>query len=89
MQPEMPPLQLKPMYVMPSFDTIDSNLMDDYIYCPQIYNDPEAADVVFTCGADIFVVGLNITMQVNFTGHLCSQLSPGVHFNKSLMFISM
>lgn len=29
-----------------------------------IYGDPEAADIVFTCGADILVVGINITTQV-------------------------
>ena len=34
----------------------------------QIYNDPDAADLVFTCGRDIYVLGLNITMQVIFTG---------------------
>ncbi|URD83412.1 Inosine-uridine preferring nucleoside hydrolase [Musa troglodytarum] len=33
-----------------------------------IYGDPEAADIVFTCGADITVVGINITTQVKFTG---------------------
>ncbi|ESW34878.1 hypothetical protein PHAVU_001G188700 [Phaseolus vulgaris] len=32
-----------------------------------IYGDPEAADVVFTSGADIVVVGINITTQVQFT----------------------
>lgn len=32
-----------------------------------IYNDPEAADVVFTSGANIVVVGINITTQVKFT----------------------
>ncbi|CAN0880023.1 Uridine nucleosidase 1 [Linum grandiflorum] len=32
-----------------------------------IYGDPEAADVVFTSGADIVVVGINITTQVKFT----------------------
>ncbi|KAJ8754167.1 hypothetical protein K2173_002066 [Erythroxylum novogranatense] len=32
-----------------------------------IYGDPEAADVVFTSGADITVVGINITTQVKFT----------------------
>ncbi|XP_006660994.2 probable uridine nucleosidase 2 [Oryza brachyantha] len=32
-----------------------------------IHSDPEAADIVFTCGADIYVVGLNITTQVYFT----------------------
>ncbi|KAJ0976745.1 hypothetical protein J5N97_012219 [Dioscorea zingiberensis] len=30
-----------------------------------IYGDPEAADIVFTCGADIVVVGINITTQVS------------------------
>ncbi|KMZ68689.1 Uridine nucleosidase 1 [Zostera marina] len=29
-----------------------------------VYGDPEAADIVFTCGADIIVVGINITTQV-------------------------
>ncbi|KMZ71036.1 Uridine nucleosidase 1 [Zostera marina] len=29
-----------------------------------IYRDPEAADIVFTCGAEIIVVGLNITSQI-------------------------
>ncbi|XP_052174340.1 uridine nucleosidase 1-like isoform X1 [Diospyros lotus] len=32
-----------------------------------IYGDPEAADVVFTCGANISVVGINITTQVKMT----------------------
>ncbi|KAJ8899570.1 hypothetical protein K2173_018544 [Erythroxylum novogranatense] len=32
-----------------------------------IFGDPEAADVVFTSGADITVVGINITTQVKFT----------------------
>ncbi|KAL8140546.1 hypothetical protein V2J09_006567 [Rumex salicifolius] len=32
-----------------------------------IYGDPEAADVVFTSGAEITVVGINITTQVKFT----------------------
>jgi uridine nucleosidase len=31
-----------------------------------IYGDPEAADVVFTSGANIVVVGINITTQVQF-----------------------
>lgn len=34
----------------------------------QIYGDPEAADIVFTSGADVDVVGINITTQVCFTG---------------------
>ncbi|GJN04260.1 hypothetical protein PR202_ga21792 [Eleusine coracana subsp. coracana] len=32
-----------------------------------ILGDPEAADIVFTSGADIVVVGLNITTQICFT----------------------
>ncbi|KAJ1394494.1 Ribonucleoside hydrolase-like [Sesbania bispinosa] len=32
-----------------------------------IYGDPEAADIVFTSGASIVVVGINITTQVKFT----------------------
>ncbi|XP_044464992.1 uridine nucleosidase 1 [Mangifera indica] len=32
-----------------------------------IYGDPEAADVVFTSGASIIVVGINITTQVKMT----------------------
>ncbi|GMH28731.1 hypothetical protein Nepgr_030574 [Nepenthes gracilis] len=32
-----------------------------------IYGDPEAADIVFTSGANITVVGINITTQVKFT----------------------
>ncbi|TKY62004.1 Uridine nucleosidase 1 [Spatholobus suberectus] len=32
-----------------------------------IYGDPEAADTVFTSGANIVVVGINITTQVKFT----------------------
>lgn len=34
----------------------------------QIYGDPEAADIVFTCGAEIVVVGLNVTTQVMLSG---------------------
>lgn len=38
----------------------------------QIFGDPEAADIVFTCGADILAVGLNVTHQVILKGnHLC------------------
>lgn len=38
------------------------------IFNLQIYGDPEAADVVFTSGANITVVGINITTQVKLTG---------------------
>ena len=34
----------------------------------QIFGDPEAADIVFTSGADVLVVGLNVTHQVIMTG---------------------
>lgn len=41
----------------------------DLLRCDwQIYGDPEAADVVFTSGANIDVVGINITTQVKLTG---------------------
>jgi len=32
-----------------------------------IFGDPEAADIVFTCGADIIAIGINITHQVVLT----------------------
>ncbi|KAG6768813.1 hypothetical protein POTOM_027742 [Populus tomentosa] len=32
-----------------------------------IFGDPDAADIVFTCGADILVVGINVTHQVVLT----------------------
>ncbi|KAK3163605.1 hypothetical protein QOZ80_1AG0005840 [Eleusine coracana subsp. coracana] len=32
-----------------------------------IFGDPDAADIVFTCGADILAVGINITQQVFFS----------------------
>uniref|UniRef100_A0A0D6QWU9 uridine nucleosidase n=1 Tax=Araucaria cunninghamii TaxID=56994 RepID=A0A0D6QWU9_ARACU len=32
-----------------------------------IFGDPEAADIVFTCGADTIVVGINVTHQVVMT----------------------
>ncbi|XP_059646711.1 uridine nucleosidase 1 [Cornus florida] len=39
-----------------------------------IYGDPEAADVVFTSGANIVVVGINITTQVKLTDADLSEL---------------
>ncbi|KAM3210727.1 hypothetical protein ACQJBY_064594 [Aegilops geniculata] len=46
-----------------------------------IYGDPDAADVVFTSGADIDVVGINITTQCCFTDEDLLELknSKGVH----------
>ncbi|THU68740.1 hypothetical protein C4D60_Mb08t07040 [Musa balbisiana] len=46
-----------------------------------ICGDPEAADIVFTSGADIVVVGINITTQVKFTdADLCDlRNSQGRH----------
>ncbi|CAH8251277.1 unnamed protein product [Arabidopsis lyrata] len=34
-----------------------------------IFGDPEAADIVFTCGADIIAVGINVTHQVIMTAN--------------------
>ncbi|KAJ0788101.1 putative inosine nucleosidase [Helianthus annuus] len=34
-----------------------------------IFGDPEAADIVFTCGADVLAIGLNVTHQVILTDH--------------------
>ena len=34
----------------------------------QIFGDPDAADIVFTSGADVVAVGINVTHQVVFTG---------------------
>ncbi|XP_043702134.1 uridine nucleosidase 1-like isoform X2 [Telopea speciosissima] len=39
-----------------------------------IYGDPEAADIVFTSGANIIVVGINITTQVKLTDEDLSEL---------------
>lgn len=36
---------------------------------PQIFGDPDAADIVFTSGADVLAVGLNVTHQVILTGN--------------------
>ncbi|KAE8717047.1 putative uridine nucleosidase 2 [Hibiscus syriacus] len=46
-----------------------------------IYGDPEAADIVFTSGANIIVVGLNITTQVKMTDEDLLELkqSKGKH----------
>ncbi|KAK9156708.1 hypothetical protein Scep_003282 [Stephania cephalantha] len=46
-----------------------------------IYGDPEAADVVFTSGANIVVVGINITTQVKLTDEDLAELreSKGRH----------
>ena len=34
----------------------------------QVFGDPDAADLVFTCGAKIRVIGLNVTHQITLTG---------------------
>jgi inosine-uridine nucleoside N-ribohydrolase len=33
-----------------------------------VFGDPEAADIVFICGANILVIGIDITHQVYWTG---------------------
>ncbi|KAF7148952.1 hypothetical protein RHSIM_Rhsim03G0077300 [Rhododendron simsii] len=40
------------------------SLQSDAEHATLIYGDPEAADIVFTSGADIVVVGINITTQI-------------------------
>ncbi|KAJ0575503.1 putative inosine/uridine-preferring nucleoside hydrolase domain, ribonucleoside hydrolase [Helianthus annuus] len=40
-----------------------------------IYGDPEAADIVFTCEADVLAIGLNVTHQVILTYHDCDILA--------------
>ena len=57
----------------------------------QIHGDPEAADIVFTSGADIVVVGINITTQVCFTGLvidtlICFKSSSGVNYTHHVRF---
>lgn len=46
-----------------------------------IYGDPEAADILFTCGAEVTVVGINITTQITLTDADISELrsSKGKH----------
>ncbi|KAJ0569114.1 putative inosine/uridine-preferring nucleoside hydrolase domain, ribonucleoside hydrolase [Helianthus annuus] len=40
-----------------------------------IYGDPEAADIVFTCEADVLAIALNVTHQVILTYHDCDILA--------------
>ncbi|KAK7822427.1 uridine nucleosidase 1 [Quercus suber] len=61
-----------------------------------IYGDPEAADVVFTSGANIAVVGINVTTQVMFTVK-CSMYSirmtlsflSGVFLHDPVSFVAL
>nr|GFA04994.1 uridine nucleosidase 1-like [Tanacetum cinerariifolium] len=39
-----------------------------------IYKDPEAADIVFTSGANLDVVGINTTAQVKLSADSCYEL---------------
>ncbi|CAN6563860.1 unnamed protein product [Malus baccata var. baccata] len=39
-----------------------------------IFGDPDAADMVFTCGADILAMGINVTHQVVLTGTIFGNL---------------
>jgi len=57
----------------------------------QIHGDPEAADIVFTSGADIVVVGINTMTQVFFTGLvidtlICFKSSSGVNYTHHVRF---
>ncbi|MBX9464328.1 MAG: nucleoside hydrolase [Aquamicrobium sp.] len=42
-----------------------------------IWSDPEAADIVFRCGAPLWMVGLNVTRQVGITTHDIERLEAG------------
>jgi len=53
----------------------------------QIYGDPEAADVVFTCGADVVVVGINITTQVQLTGGIVIPIGNDFSATISYLFL--
>ncbi|KAK1319663.1 putative uridine nucleosidase 2 [Acorus calamus] len=48
-----------------------------------IFGDPDAADIVFTSGADILAVGINVTHQVVFTGMVRSQNGPISQLSRS------
>lgn len=50
----------------------------------QIFGDPEAADIVFTSGANIDVVGINITTQVKMTGTFQSEFFWTLRFSPFL-----
>ena len=48
-----------------------------------VYGDPEAADIVFTCGAEIVVIGLNVTTQVLMTEQdLCKLRDSGGRYGR-------
>lgn len=54
-----------------------------------IYGDPEAADIVFTCGAEIVVVGLNVTTQVMLSDQdLCELRDSGGRYGRYIYNIS-
>ena len=48
---------------LPSLQLIPANPAAE----ANIYNDPDAADIVFTSGADVLAVGINVTHQVVLT----------------------
>ncbi|KAE9452485.1 hypothetical protein C3L33_15613, partial [Rhododendron williamsianum] len=47
----------------------------------QIFGDPEAVDIVFTSGADVLAVGINVTHQVVLTGNILCHLHIYVFLN--------
>ncbi|KAH9782527.1 putative uridine nucleosidase 2 [Citrus sinensis] len=51
-----------------------------------IFGDPDAADIVFTCGADVVAVGINVTHQVVMTELLLNieSISVFVHLSNYL-----
>lgn len=57
-------------------------LFSGYALGWQIFGDPDAADIVFTSGANILAVGINVTHQVVMTG--IALLYPVTHQVKLL-----
>lgn len=43
--------------------------MLNFVMLDKIFGDPDAADIVFTSGADILAIGINVTHQVVLTGN--------------------
>ncbi|KAF8724037.1 hypothetical protein HU200_021046 [Digitaria exilis] len=66
-----------------------------------IFGDPDAADIIFTCGADVLAVGINITQQVilseadreklehsdsKYSRYICKSLAHYFHYHREVYF---
>lgn len=70
--------EVHPFFIISSFAIVLSLSLYIYIFLirdwnEQIFGDPDAADIVFTCGADVVAVGINVTHQVVMTG-ICQKI---------------